>query len=76
MFSLDTFDECRLVLTAGMSIAAIVLGAQLGLLNTILHQVGLNLNEWLIWIVAALTIMVASEVRKLIRRRRPAATEV
>jgi Ca2+-transporting ATPase len=74
VFSLDTFDDRRFVLTTGMSIAAIVLGTQLGLLNKILHTVGLNLHEWLICIVAALTIVVASEIRKLILRRRTQAT--
>ncbi|MGO9976862.1 MAG: cation transporting ATPase C-terminal domain-containing protein [Solirubrobacteraceae bacterium] len=75
VFSLDTFDDHRLVLTTGMSIAAIILGAQLGLLNKIIDTVGLNLHEWLICIIAALTIVVASEARKLIIRRREQASE-
>jgi Ca2+-transporting ATPase len=73
VFSLDTFDDRRFVLTTGLSIIAILLGTQLGLLNRILDTVGLDLHEWLICIVSALTILVATEIRKLvIRRREPA----
>ncbi len=75
VFSLDTFDDHRLVLTTGMSIAAIILGTQLGLLNKIINTVGLNLHEWLICIIAAVTIVVASEVRKLVLRRREQANQ-
>ena len=73
--SLDTFDDHRFVLTSGMSILAIVLGTQLGLLNRILDTVGLNLHEWLICIVAPLTIVIACEIRKLIRSRNQTPTE-
>jgi hypothetical protein len=56
VFSLDTFDHRRSVLTTGISVAEIVLGTQLGLFNKILHPVGLNPHEWLICNAAALTI--------------------
>jgi Ca2+-transporting ATPase len=75
IFSLDTFDDHRFVLTTGMSFAAILLGTQLGLFNRLLDTVGLNLHQWLICILAALTIVIASEVRKLIIRRREPETE-
>jgi P-type Ca2+ transporter type 2C len=74
VFSLDTFDDHRFVVTTGMSIVAIVLGTQLGLFNRILHTVGLDLHEWLICIVSALTVIVATEIRKLILRRREEAS--
>jgi Ca2+-transporting ATPase len=75
VFSLDTFDDHRFLLTTGMSIAAILLGTQLGLFNRILHTVGLDLHEWLICIISALTIIIAVEIRKLIRRRQGESTE-
>ncbi|HYB29379.1 MAG TPA: cation-transporting P-type ATPase [Solirubrobacteraceae bacterium] len=70
VFSLDTFDDHRCRTATGLGLTAILLGAQLGLLNKILKTVGLNLHEWLICIVAAATIIIASEIRKLILRRR------
>lgn len=70
VFSLDTFDEHRFMLTTGMSIAAIILGTQLGLRNKILNTVGLSVHEWLIRSDSALMIVFATEVRKLIVRRR------
>jgi Ca2+-transporting ATPase len=74
VFSLDTFDDHRFVLTTGMSFAAIVLGTQLGLFNRLLDTVGLNVHQWLICILAPLTIVIASEIRKLlVRRREPEA---
>jgi Ca2+-transporting ATPase len=75
MFSLDTFADRRFLAMTGMSLVAIVLGTQLGLLNRILQTVGLNFHEWLICILSALTIVVASEIRKLLLRRRDAGGE-
>jgi Ca2+-transporting ATPase len=49
---------------------AIILAPQLDLLNRILETVPLTLHQWLICIVAALTAVVASEIRKAILRRR------
>jgi Ca2+-transporting ATPase len=76
VFSLDTFDDRRFLMTTGLSLLAILLGTQLGLLNRILHTVGLDLHEWLICIVSALTIVVVWELRKwLVRRREPEPSE-
>jgi Ca2+-transporting ATPase len=72
VFSLDTFDDRRLVLMTGMSAVAILLGTQLGLLNRLLDTVGLDLHEWLICIASAATIVVVSEIRKFMLRRREA----
>jgi Ca2+-transporting ATPase len=74
VFSLDTFDDRRLVMMTGMSAVAILLGTQLGLLNRLLDTVGLDLHQWLICIAAAGTIVVVSEIRKLMLRRRDAET--
>ena len=52
---------------------AIILAPQLDLLNRILETVPLTLHQWLICIVAALTAVVASEIRKAILRRREQA---
>jgi Ca2+-transporting ATPase len=56
----------------GVSLVPILFGTQLGLLNRMLGTVGLDLHEWLICIVSALTVVVASEIRKLLIRRREA----
>ncbi len=68
-------DDGRFVFTTGLSIIAIVLGTQLGLLNRILDTVGLDLHEWLICIVSALTILLATEIRKLVIRRGESAEQ-
>jgi P-type Ca2+ transporter type 2C len=49
---------------------AIVLGTELGVLQRILHTVSLTGRQWAICILAALTIVVASELRKLYLRSR------
>jgi len=46
-----------------------VLGTELRILQRILHTVGLSGRQWAICIVAALTIVVASEIQKLFARR-------
>ncbi|GAA2340721.1 cation-transporting P-type ATPase [Dactylosporangium salmoneum] len=69
VFSLDTFDDHRFLVTSGMSVAAIVLATEWGLLQRFLHTVGLSVVQWLICIGAALSVIVVTEVRKAILRR-------
>jgi hypothetical protein len=55
--------------------AAIVFVTELQFFQRVFDTVELTGNQWLICIGAALTIVVASEIRKfLLRRREPAVT--
>jgi len=70
VFSRDTLDDRRFVLASGMSVAAIVAGTELGLLQRILHTEHLNLTQWLICVAAGLAVVVVTELRKAVLRRR------
>jgi Ca2+-transporting ATPase len=70
VFSPDTFNDRRFVVTSLMSAAAIILATELGFLQRILHTVPLSGDQWLICIAGGLTIAVVSEIRKLLLRRR------
>jgi len=69
VFSLDTFNDRRFVLTSLMSVAAIILATGLGFLQKVLDTVPLTGYQWLICIGAGLIIVVVSEVRKFMLRR-------
>ena len=73
MFSLDTFNDRTFVTARLLSAAAIIFATELGFLQRILDTVELTGNQWLICIGAGLPIVVASEIRKLLLRRRDAA---
>ena len=70
VFSLDTFNDRRFIVTTLMSVAAIVFATELRFFQRILDTVELTGNQWLICIGAGLTIVVVSEIRKLLLRRR------
>ncbi len=69
VFSLDTFSDRTFVMTSLLSAAAIVLATGLDFLRRLLDTTTLTGYQWLICIGAGLTIVVASEIRKLILRR-------
>lgn len=69
-FTLDTFDDRTFVLTSLLSAAAIILATELGFFQRILDTVALTGNQWLICLGAGLTVLVASEIRKLVHGRR------
>jgi P-type Ca2+ transporter type 2C len=72
VFSLDTFNDRMFVIASLASAASIILATSFGFLQRILDTVELTGNQWLICIGAALPIVVASEIRKfLLRRREP-----
>ena len=75
IFSLETFEDTKFMVASGLSVLAIVLGTELDLFQRFLDTTGLTLEQWLLCIGVALTIVAVSEVRKLILRRRtePAA---
>ena len=70
VFSRDTFEDHRFVLTSGMSVAAIILGTEFGPFQRLLHTGHLTLQQWLICIVVAASVVVVSELRKVVLRRR------
>ncbi|HKE81005.1 MAG TPA: cation-transporting P-type ATPase [Solirubrobacteraceae bacterium] len=74
VFSLDTFKDRTFVIASLASALAIILGAELEFCHRILDTEDLTGNQWLICIGAGLPIVVVSEIRKwLLRRREPAA---
>lgn len=76
MLSPETYADRRLLKATALSALAIVLGTELGILQRILHTVSLSGREWVICILAALTVVVVTELRKLYlrsRESRPAA---
>jgi Ca2+-transporting ATPase len=76
VFSLDTFKDRTFVIASLASALAIILGAELEFCHRILDTEDLTGNQWLICIGAGLPIVVVSEIRKwLLRRREPPAAE-
>ena len=73
VFSLETFADRRFVITSGMSVAAIFLATSLDLFQRLLGTVSLDAVQWVICIGAALTVIVATELRKMVLRRRAAS---
>ncbi|MFC3986896.1 cation-translocating P-type ATPase [Actinoplanes siamensis] len=70
VFSLETFGDKRFVITTGMSATAIVLATELGLLQRILHTVSLDARDWLFCLLAGCVVVVPTEIRKAVLRRR------
>jgi Ca2+-transporting ATPase len=56
-----------------VSIVTIILATVFGPLQRFLGTTGLDLQQWIICICVALSIIVASEIRKIILRRRTVA---
>ncbi len=74
VFSLDTFDDRRFLITSGMSVAAIVLATEFGPFQRMLHTVHLNVGQWLVCAAVAASVVVVSELRKVVLRRRAGAS--
>jgi P-type Ca2+ transporter type 2C len=70
VFSLHTFDDRRFLTTSGMSLAAIILATELGLLQRMLHTSHLNLVQWLLCTAVATAVVWVSELRKAVLRKR------
>jgi Ca2+-transporting ATPase len=79
IFTFDFLEDRKFMIFSGMSVAAIVLGTELRLVQRIIGTVHLTFHQWLVCIVVSLAIVVASELRKLLLRRQApseAAAEV
>ena len=70
VFSLDTFNDRTFLTTSLMSVAAIIFVTELQFFERVFKTVELSGDQWLICIGAGLTIVVASEIRKLLLRRK------
>jgi Ca2+-transporting ATPase len=69
VFSLETFSDRTFLMASLMSVVAIVVATELQFFHRILDTVPLSGDQWLICIGAGLTIVAASEIRKLLLRR-------
>jgi Ca2+-transporting ATPase len=70
VFSLDTFSDRRLLQMSAISLVVIVLSTELRILQRILDTLPLTGRQWLVCILASATVLVASEIQKLVLRRR------
>src|SRR5262249_41380350 len=72
LFTFNAFADLRLLKMTGLSALAILFGTELGIFQRILGTVSLTGREWIVCILGGATILVASEIQKLILRRRSA----
>jgi len=76
LLTFNAFADRRLLKMTGLSALAILFGTELGIFQRILGTVSLTGREWIVCILGGATILVASEIRKLILRRgSPASAE-
>jgi P-type Ca2+ transporter type 2C len=76
LLTFNAFADRRLLKMTGLSALAILFGTELGIFQRILGTVSLTGREWIVCILGGVTILVASEIRKLILRRgSPASAE-
>ena len=68
-FSLDTFSDKTFRITTSGSFVLLVLSTVLGIFQTVMHTVSLDVRQWLICTAVALWVVVAAEIRKAVRRR-------
>ena len=68
-FSLDTFSDKTFVITTSGSFVLLVLSTVLGIFQTVLKTVRLDVRQWLICTAVALPVVVAAEIRKAVLRR-------
>lgn len=69
VFSLEIFDNRKLIQMSGVSLLAIFLVAQFNLLQRIFDTTDLSFGQWLICIAASTLVMWVIEVMKIFRRR-------
>jgi P-type Ca2+ transporter type 2C len=74
-FSLDTFSDKTFRITTSGSFVLLILSTVLGIFHTVMHTVTLDFPQWLICAAVALSVVVAAEIRKAVRRR-PAAQAI
>jgi Ca2+-transporting ATPase len=75
VFAVETYADRRMLMATGLSGVAILFGTELGILQRILGTVSLTGREWVACILVAFSVVIASELRKLVLRRRAAEAE-
>ena len=75
-FSLGTFCDRTFRITTSASFLLLVLSTVLGIFHTVMKTVTLDVVQWLICTVVALSVVAAAEIRKALLRRRAAAKAV
>ena len=73
-FSLSTFSDRTFLLTAGASLFLLVMATILGPCQAILKTTELDEDQWLLCAAVALSIIVVSEIRKAVLRRKRGRT--
>jgi len=73
VFSLDTFADKTFNVATGVSVLTLILSTVFGPFQKFLDTTSLDIQQWLICTGVALSIIIVSEIRKLIRRRKDAA---
>jgi len=68
-FSLDIFLDRTFIITTGLSFFLLVICTVLLPFQTILETTTLDVRQWLICTGVALSVIVAAEIRKTVRRR-------
>ena len=76
MFSRDYIGDRNQLRLYGISVLATLLATEVGFLNRLLSTASLNLNQWLICILVAATLLIAQEVMKIFTRRSERRTKV
>jgi Ca2+-transporting ATPase len=70
IFRLETVSDRKFILISLMSLAAIVLGTEMDVMNRILQTTSLSRAQWGVCVVLPLTIVAVSELWKWLLRRR------
>jgi P-type Ca2+ transporter type 2C len=68
VFSLDVFSDRTFVITTGISFVLLVMSTLLQPFHAVLKTTTLDVRQWLICAAAALSIILAAEIRKAARR--------
>jgi P-type Ca2+ transporter type 2C len=69
VFSYDTFADRTFLRMTGVSVLMLILSTVFGPLQALLKTTSLDVQQWLICIGVALSVIAASEARKAVRRR-------
>jgi len=68
-FGMDTFSDTTFRVTTSGSFVLLVLSTVLGIFHTVMKTVTLDVRQWLICTVVALSVVAAAEIRKAVLRR-------
>jgi len=68
-FSLDTFSDKTFIVTTSGSFVLLILSTVLDIFHIVMKTVTLDVRQWLICAIVALSIVVAAEIRKAVLRR-------